>query len=138
MKRRAGTDRLAAIPLFAGLSKKQLAAVDGLVTALDVKSGRELIRQGEIGREFFLVVSGEAEVRRDGAVVAQRGPGAFFGETALLFDEPRNASVVATTDMTVEVIHQREFRRLLGDHPELEATLLEVAARRPTALDDPA
>jgi CRP-like cAMP-binding protein len=138
MKRRAGTNRLAGIPLFEHLSAKQLEAVDTLVTTLDVKAGRELIRQGEVGREFFIVVAGEAEVRRDGAVVVTRGPGTFFGETALLLDQPRNASVVAITDMTVEVIDPKDFRRLLEDYPDLYAPLLQATTRRLAELDDSA
>ena len=135
MRHRAGTDRLAGIPLFAHLSAKQLAAVDALVTAIDVKAGRELIHQGDVGREFFLVVEGEAEVRRDGAVIATRGPGTFVGETALLLDQPRNASVVATTDMTVEVIDRKDFRHLLEEYPDLYAPLLEATTRRLAELD---
>ena len=63
--------------LFQNLSAKQLAAVDRLVTTIGVPAGRELIRQGEPGREFIVVVDGEAEVRRDGEVIAVRGPGTF-------------------------------------------------------------
>jgi CRP-like cAMP-binding protein len=136
MKHRAGTDRLAKIPLFQNLSPKQLAAVDALVTTVDLAAGRELIRQGDTGREFFLVVDGEAEVRRDDAVIATRGPGSFFGETALLLDQPRNASVVATTDMTVEVIDRRDFRRLLDQYPDLYAPLLEATTQRLAELED--
>ena len=136
MKHRAGNERLAKIPLFQNLSAKQLAAVDGLVTAMDFAPGRELIRQGEPGREFMLVVEGEAEVRRDGEVIATRGPGDFFGETALLLDQPRNASVVATTAMTIEVIDRKEFRRLLEQYPDLHAPLLEATAQRLAALDE--
>src|SRR4051794_12444062 len=99
MRHRAGSDRLAKIPLFQNLSSKQLATVDGLVTTLDVPAGRELIHQGKPGHEFIVVVEGEAEVRRDGRLIAVRGPGTFFGETALLLDRPRNASVVAQTAM---------------------------------------
>jgi len=138
MKHRAGTNRLAEIPLFRDLSAKQLAAVDALVTAVDVTAGRELIRQGEAGREFFLVVTGEAEVRRDGEVIATRGPGTFFGEIALLLDQPRNASVVATTAMTVEVIDRKDFKRLLDEYPDLYAPLLEATTRRLAELDDSA
>src|SRR5690349_24510374 len=98
MRKRSGNE-LAKIPLFEHLSAKQLQAVDGLVTTIDVGAGRELIKQGEAGREFIVVVKGEAEVRRDGTVVATRGPGTFFGEIALLLDQPRNASVTAVTDM---------------------------------------
>ncbi len=136
MRHRVGNERLAKIPLFQGLSGKQLAAVDALVTTLDVSSGSELIRQGELGREFVVVVNGEAEVRRDGEVIAIRGPGTFFGETALLLDQPRNASVVATTDMTIEVIDRQDFKRLLEKHPDLHAPLLEATAQRLSAIDE--
>lgn len=135
MRQSAGNERLAGIPLFQGLSAKQLAAVDGLVTTTDVPAGRELIHQGASGREFILVVSGEAEVRRDDEVVATRGPGSFFGETALLLDQPRNASVVALTDMTIEVIDRRDFKRLLDENPDLHAPLLEATAQRLAELD---
>lgn len=135
MKHRASTDRLASIPLFQHLSAKQLASVDALVTAVDIASGRELIRQGEAGREFFLVVDGVAEVRRGDEVIAARGPGSFFGETALLLDQPRNASVVATTDMTVEVIDRQDFRRLLDQYPDLYAPLLEATTQRLAELE---
>ena len=138
MKHRASADRLAKIPLFNHLSTKQLAAVDALVTTVDLASGRELIRQGEVGKEFFLVVDGRAEVRHDGELIATRGPGTFFGEMALLLDRPRNASVVAVTDMTVEVIDQKAFRRLLDEYPDVYAPLLKATARRLAELDNSA
>jgi CRP-like cAMP-binding protein len=135
VRNQGGKERLAKIPLFRSLSAKQLAAVDGLVTTIDVAPGRELIRQGETGREFVVVIAGEAEVRRDGEVIAVRGPGTFFGEMALLLDRPRNASVVATTDMTIEVIDRQDFRRLLTEFPDLHAPLLEATAQRLAELD---
>ena len=136
MRHRAGNQRLAKIPLFQNLTAKQLEAVDSLVTTIDVAAGRELIRQGELGREFIVVVAGEAEVRRDGQVVVVRGPGDFFGEMALILDRPRNASVVATTDMTIEVINRREFKQLLEEYPDLHAPLLQATAERLAAVDE--
>lgn len=121
-------ERLAAIPLFEHLSTKQLACVGSLATVLDIAAGRELIHEGATGREFFLVVEGEAEVRRAGEVIATLGPGTFFGETALLLDQPRNATVVAATDMVVEVIERRDFKGLLEEYPDLYAPLLEATA----------
>jgi CRP-like cAMP-binding protein len=135
VRKRAG-DELAKIPLFQNLSAKQLAAVDRLVTTMDVAAGRELIRQGEPGREFVVVVDGEAEVRRDGKVIAVRGPGTFFGEIALLLERPRNASVVAKTDMTIDVIDRQAFRQLLEEFPDLHAPLLEATAQRLAELDE--
>jgi CRP-like cAMP-binding protein len=135
VRSRAG-DELGKIPLFANLSAKQLAAVDRLVTTIEVRSGRELIRQGERGGEFIVVVDGEAEVRRDGEVIAVRGPGTFFGEMALLLDRPRNASVVARTAMTIDVIDRQDFRRLLDEFPDLHAPLLAAVAERLAELDE--
>ncbi len=130
-------DRLASVPLFATLSKKHLRALAGLVTPVDVAAGREFMREGEVGREFFVVISGEAKILRDGAVVATRGPGNFFGEIALLLDQPRTASVIADTDMSLEVIERRDFKAFLGEHPELYEPLLAAAAERLAALEGP-
>lgn len=135
MRHRAGGD-LAKIPLFQNLSAKELAAVDRLVTTIDVPAGRELIRQGEPGSELIAVVDGEAEVRRDGDVIAVRGPGTFFGEMALLLDRPRNASVIARTPMTIDVINRLEFRQLLEDFPDLHAPLQAATAERLAQLDE--
>ena len=138
MRNRAGNQHLSKIPLFGDLSAKQLAVVDGLVTTIDVPSGRELIHQGEAGREFILVVKGEAEVRRDGEVIAVRGPGSFFGEMALLLDRPRNASVFARSDMTIDVIDRPAFRQLLEQYPDLYEPLLKATVERLAELDESA
>jgi CRP-like cAMP-binding protein len=129
-------ERLAKIPLFENLSPKQLEVVDALMTTIDVAPGRELIRQGEVGLEFVVVVEGEAEVRRDGEVIAVRGPGMFFGEMALLLKRPRNASVVAKTEMKIDVIARQDFARLLDEYPDLYAPLLQATAQRLAELDE--
>jgi Cyclic nucleotide-binding domain len=137
VRNRAGNE-LAKIPLFQNLSAKQLAAVDRLVTTIDVPAGRELIREGEPGQEFIVVVDGEAEVRRAAEVIAVRGPGTFVGEMALLLDRPRNASVVARTAMTIDVIDRQAFRQLLDEFPDLHAPLLAATAERLAELDESA
>jgi CRP-like cAMP-binding protein len=136
VRNRAGNQHLAKIPLFAKLSAKQLAVVDGLVTTIDVPAGRDLIHQGETGKEFIVVIRGEAEVSRDGEVIAVRGPGSFFGEMALLLNQPRNATVVARSDMTVDVIDLQAFRRLLEEYPDLYAPLLQATAQRLAELEE--
>ena len=137
MRHRSRGERLASVPLFGSLTAKQLARVEQLVTRIDVAAGRELIHEGKPGHELILVIEGEAEVRRDGKRIAERGPGTFMGETALLLNQPRNASVVAVTDMTIEVIDQRAFAKLLNDHPSLYAPLLKATASRLHQLADP-
>lgn len=125
------TDELIArVPLFAGLSKKDLAQIAGLATRLDLPAGKELTRQGEAGNEFIVILEGEVEVRIDGEVVATRGAGDYFGEIALLDDRPRTATVVSTTPVSVEVIGRREFKAMVTKQPEIATQLLAAMAQR--------
>ena len=136
MARQESTDeRLARIPLFEGLSKKQLSQVSRLMTPLDLKAGKVLARQGEIGREFLILLEGHVEVARDGKVIAVRGPGDFIGEIALLDNRPRTATVTARTDVVVEVLNRGEFASLLAEAPELSAQVMATMARRLAAID---
>ena len=128
-------EQLAKVPLFATLDKKHLQAISSLATQLDVKSGKELTREGEPGNEFVIVLEGEAEVRIGGKVVAQRGPGDYLGEIALIANRPRTATVVATPELTIEVIDRREFQTMLIDNPSIATELLGVAADRLGELD---
>jgi CRP-like cAMP-binding protein len=129
-------ERLAEVPLFRNLSKKQLGTVAKLATPLDLAAGRELTTEGRPGAELFVVIEGEAEIRRGGKLVATRGPGTFLGEMALLLDRTRSATVVARTDMTVEVIGRSEFKQLLAQLPELYEPLLAAVAERLAELED--
>jgi CRP-like cAMP-binding protein len=136
MARQESTDeRLACIPLFEGLSKRQLSQVSSLMTLLDLKAGKVLARQGEIGREFLILLEGQVEVARDGKIIAVRGPGDFIGEIALLDNRPRTATVTARTDVVVEVLNRGEFASLLAEAPELSSQVMATMARRLAALD---
>jgi CRP-like cAMP-binding protein len=136
MARQESTDeRLARIPLFEGLSKKQLSQVSSLMTPLDLKAGKVLARQGEVGREFLILLEGQVEVVRDGKIIAVRGPGDFIGEIALLDNRPRTATVTARTDVVVEALNRGEFASLLAKAPELSAQVMATMARRLAALD---
>ena len=131
MDRHAWIDeRLAEVPLFSKLSKKQLREVSSLATRLDFPAGKELTHQGGIGNELIIVLEGVVEVQIEGEVVATRGPGDYFGEIALLSDRPRTATVVAKTPVAAEVIGRREFATLVNDVPELAAQLLATMAER--------
>jgi len=118
---------LTQVPLLAGLSKKELARVSALATRLDLPAGKELTHQGAAGREFMVLLEGEAEVLLDGTSITTLRAGDFLGEIALLEDRPRTATVVATTPVSVDVIGRSEFATLLADHPsiaqQLQATM---------------
>ena len=136
MARQESTDeRLARIPLFEGLSKKQLSQVSSLMTPLDLKAGKVIARQGEVGREFLILLEGQVEVARDGKIIAVRGPGDFIGEIALLDNRPRTATVTARTDVVVEVLNRGEFASLLAEAPELSSQVMATMARRLAAID---
>lgn len=123
---------LAGVPLFAGLSKRELREVGGLATRLRIPEGAKLAHQGKAGREFIIVLDGTVDVVIDGEVVATCGAGEFFGEIALLEHSQRTASVVARTDVVVDVINQAEFSTLVADHPQIGDTLRAAMAQRLT------
>src|SRR5918911_4379966 len=101
------------VPLFSKLKGKSLQEVAAIADEIDLPKGKELARQGDRGREFFVVLDGEAEVRKDGRRVNTLGKGDFFGEIALVTRLPRTASVTASTPVRVLVITDREFSALL-------------------------
>lgn len=124
------------LPIFAGCTEDQLAEIDRLADEVHVEAGRTMIRQGDLGQEFALIVEGEADVVKDGEVVARIGPGAYFGEVALLDSITRTASVVAATDLTLEVIDRRGFNTLLDDLPNLSRSMLKGLAQRMADLEE--
>jgi CRP/FNR family transcriptional regulator, cyclic AMP receptor protein len=136
MDRHAWIDeQLAAVPLFEGLSKKQLRRMSSLMTRLELPAGKVLTREGQEGYEFFIVLEGEVEVRQGDRVVVTRGPGEYVGEIALLDKRPRTATVVAATPVSVEVLSRREFMSLLAEAPELSEQILATVAQRLADLD---
>jgi CRP-like cAMP-binding protein len=126
---------LATVPLFAALTDDELARVAQATDELDVAAGEELVAQGRVGREFFLILDGRAVVRRDGREVGTLGPGEWFGELSLLDNEPRSATVVAVSDMKLLVLGQAEFAGLLETVPSLAAKMLRALAGRLRAAD---
>ncbi len=95
-----------------------------------VESGAELIREGEPGTEFYVVVEGEIEVRRGAKRVARLGAGSFVGEIALLSRSPRTATVVAMTPLRVLAIEGKSFVALLDSLPELWLKVARALAER--------
>lgn len=130
MARDSHLDKLADVPLFSALSRKDLQRIAKASDEVDVKEGRVLVDQGKTGHEFFMILEGEASVRRNNRKVASLGPGQYFGELALLSREPRDASVTADTDMKLLILGQREFTGLLDSVPGLASKILAIMARR--------
>lgn len=131
-RRRTGTkvDAITRVPLFAGLSKRELGQVASLADEIDLPADKLLIREGERGREFFILLEGEAEVSRKGRKLAVRRSGDFFGEIALVSSLPRTATVKTRKPSRALVIRDVEFRALLRRTPAIAVKVLEAMADR--------
>lgn len=123
-------ERLRAIPLFMACSDKQLQFISRSVEDLDFKAGKVLCQQGKSGGEFFIVLSGEAEVERDGKVVDSIKVGDHFGEIALLDNGPRTATVTAKTDLRCLVLSPRQFQDVLHQDAEIAVHMLRDVTKR--------
>jgi trk/ktr system potassium uptake protein len=106
-------DELRHIPLFAGLPRKQLDLLTRTADLVEVPAGTEVIREGEIGHEFFAIADGEVEISQNGHAIASEA-GDVFGEIALLHGIPRTATVMTTAPSRLWVLNTQAFRSILG------------------------
>ena len=128
----AKIELLKSVPLFSGCSKDELAQIASLADELDLPGERELTHEGSTGKEFVILVEGEADVMRDGNLIAGLGPGDFVGEIALVTGQPRTATVRTRGSSRVLVMSAQAFRTLMHDVPSIQAhVLMAVAARLP-------
>ena len=127
--------QLEAVPLFAGLSKKERERVAHHADVVDLPSGYHLCDQGAFAHEFFVLLAGDVEVTQDGKHLTDLGAGDFFGEVALIEGDRRTASVTATTPITAVVMHQRDFDAMQRELPhvaeKIHAAVHERSARHP-------
>jgi len=132
MRRRADAkiELLKRVPLFGGLSKRGLREIARIADETNLAEGRELIREGEPGRQFFILLDGKAEVRRKGRRINVLGAGDFFGEIALVTERPTTAAVTLVEPSRALVISRPAFRRLLLAEPAVQLQVLEALAER--------
>jgi CRP/FNR family transcriptional regulator, cyclic AMP receptor protein len=123
-------DALRRCPFFADLSRNELLGLAKASEDMEVEEGKVLTREGESGREFFVIVEGEVVVTKDGNEIRRLGPGDFFGEIALIEDTPRTATVTATAPLRFFVLTRQSFRSLLAHQPELERKVNQALEER--------
>ena len=131
-------DTLGRVRLFSSLSKKDLQKIARASDEVDVPAGKTVVEQGTTGRECYVILDGEAMVKRNGRKVASLGAGDPFGELALLDRGERTATVEAVTPLRVLVIGQREFSGVVDEVPGLAHKLLASLAERIRELDQKA
>jgi CRP-like cAMP-binding protein len=122
--------RLANVPAFAQLTADERAQVAACLREVAVDAGAALATQGENAYELFVIEAGDAEVRKDGEVVATLGAGDVFGEIGLLATGTRTASVVATSPTRLLAMFSREYKQLESRMPALAKSLRATMAER--------
>ena len=124
------------VELFSGVTGVPLTGVAERAVEVEFPADRTIARQGEIGTGFFLIVTGQARVVRDGTLIATLGPGDFFGELSLLDQAPRVATVIATEPTVCLAIASWEFEKLLEAQPRLAIAILRGVAGRLRAVTE--
>ncbi len=128
--RNAKVELIRQVPLFSRCTRKELAEVASIADEVDLPTKRVLMREGERGREFFVLLEGSADVRRNGRKINQLGDGDFFGEIALVSRSERTATVTTTEPSRVLVITEQAFRALLDHAPQIQIRVLQALADR--------
>jgi len=112
------------VPMFSNLSQRHLREIGKHADQVKVEAGRVLAQQEKKGWEFIFIVDGKARVEKDGRIIRQLSEGDFFGEISLIDGEPRTATVISDTDMTLLVVNKTSFDHLLDKVPGLQRKIL--------------
>jgi CRP-like cAMP-binding protein len=118
------------VPLFAHLSRKELEQVAALADEIDFPADKDIIREGERGREFFVLLNGGADVIRGGHRIAHLAKGDFVGEIAVIARIPRTATVKTTEPTSALVVTDQALRSLLRKMPDMQLKVLQAVAER--------
>jgi MFS family permease len=126
---------LRSIPIFAPLPVTAIERLAGLLVPVRGEPGEELVAQGAVGDRFYVVVSGEVDVTRDGMHVARLGPGDYFGEIALMHDVPRTASCSAGRDAELLTLDRDVFVSAMTGNVRSEREIEDVMSGRLAQLE---
>jgi CRP/FNR family transcriptional regulator, cyclic AMP receptor protein len=126
------------VPLLRDCDPSAMAAIEQLVDEVELRDGMVLIRQGDLGQEFFMILAGKVRVERDGVLLRYLGPGDFLGEIALIHEGRRTATVTAEGPVRAAVLTHQAFHGLLDEHPGLERTVMLALAARVRELEQDA
>jgi CRP/FNR family cyclic AMP-dependent transcriptional regulator len=131
----ASLELLRRVPLFDGMDDKHLKRLGESFTERPFTAGQELVTEGSGGVGFFVIESGEAHVSVEGESRRELGPGAYFGEIALIDGGLRTATVTAVTDGLMYGMTSWQFRPLVEDNASIAWPLLEAMAKRTRELE---
>ncbi|MDR7420313.1 MAG: cyclic nucleotide-binding domain-containing protein [Armatimonadota bacterium] len=136
MSRKQKADLLRTVGLFAGVSARSLGVIADAAVDIAVPAGKHIVRQGQIGTGFYLVVSGKVRVTRGSETLATLGPGQFFGELSVLDQAPRVAHVIAEEPTVCLALASWDFVRIIERNPKIALGLLKIMAQRLRAAEN--
>lgn len=129
------TEALGKVRLFSNLDQKALSRLEKMTRERTFSAGTDILKQGDEGAGVYVILSGKADVVRDGKTIASHGPGSFFGEMALLDNYRRSATVTAAEDTKCLVIPRADFLAEIHGNPDLCFQLLVQMSRRVRELE---
>jgi CRP/FNR family cyclic AMP-dependent transcriptional regulator len=130
------------VPFLRTLREPDFTRIAGLTTVRHYLPGKTIVCQDDTAISLYCVVNGTVRVEHhqsDGdrtVVLAQLGPGGFFGEMSLLDDHPRSASAIAVTDTDCALLTKWDFHHELRTHPRLALSLMRLLSERIRELDE--
>ena len=130
LRKNAKVELIRSVPLFSNCSKRELQEIASLADEIDFPEGKTLIKEGERGREFFVLIEGTVDVRQKGRKLTLRGRAECFGEMALILDAPRMATVTTTSPVRALILTDRAFRSLIERSPDIQLRILRSLAQR--------
>jgi CRP-like cAMP-binding protein len=130
LRKNAKVELIRSVPLFEHCSQRDLDQIASIADEIDLPEGKELTREGKPGREFFVLIEGDADVRKGNRRINRLGPGDFFGEIALVTNRPRTATVLAKSPVRALVVTARDFKQLLERQPDIHGKILSAVVAR--------
>ena len=121
------------IPFFAELSDEDLQAVIDNIQMQYFAADHVIFEQGDIGDMMYIIKRGQVQVLRDNTILATLSDGQFFGEMALVSDEPRNATIKTITDLEALILKKEDFRHLLETNPSIASIVSYEVVKRANA-----
>lgn len=121
---------LSAVPLFDGLSRRHIKRLASVSEVADFMADHAIVREGEPGDAFYVVLAGQAKVATNGKVVNRVMPGDYFGEISLLDGDVRTATVTSETPMTLLMLERPKFLKAVREEPDIAMNLLAGLAKQ--------
>lgn len=116
--------------IWSGLDKKDLKFIAKLSKERKYETGDVIVKKGEGGVGFYLILEGSVEIRSDGTTFSKFGPGQFFGEMSVIDNQPRSADVVAVEPSKCLILSAWSFNALISEHPKIALKILQEFVRR--------